>query len=75
MTESATPIRPENRLRELREAAGERLEEVAVDLGVTKEAVARWERGQIPAQRLRLLASRYGVSISYLLRDGHEEAA
>lgn len=64
-----------NRLRLLREAAGERPERVAADLGVSKDTVDYWERTSIPAKWLRPLARRYSVSIDFLMGDGEQEAA
>jgi transcriptional regulator with XRE-family HTH domain len=57
---------PPNRLREVREAAGDSLESLALDLGVAEGTVARWEAsGSIPADHLRTLRERYGMSELY----------
>lgn len=78
MAESAIPIRPTNRLREIREAAGDSRVDVAslLDLDSDKQ-VQRWERGsqEIPLRHARKIALRYGVTLSYLLRDENGEAA
>lgn len=78
MAESAIPIRPTNRLREVREAAGDNRVAVAnlLELDSTVQ-VERWERGQsdIPMKHARKIALRYGVSLSYLLRDENGAAA
>ena len=78
MAESAIPIRPNNRLREIREAAGDSRVDVAALLELDSDAqVQRWERGKqdIPMKHARKIAMRYGVSLSYLLRDENGEAA
>ena len=78
MAESAIPIRPTNRLRELREAAGDSRVDVAGALELGSDApVQRWERGaqEIPIKHARKLALRYGVSLSYLLRDENGDKA
>ena len=78
MTESAIPIRPNNRLREIREAAGDSRVDVAQLLDLESDAqVQRWERGQseIPVKHARKIAFRYGVSLSYLMRDENGAAA
>lgn len=71
MTERAT-TKHENRLRELREAAGDSRAQVAVALGQkSHKPVERWENGDadIPIYHARKLADRYRVSLSYLLCD------
>jgi transcriptional regulator with XRE-family HTH domain len=78
MANRATPIRPTNRLREIREAAGHSRVDVAALLELGSDApVQRWERGEqdIPMKHARKIAFRYGVSLSYLLRDENGEAA
>ena len=76
-TQPVTPIRPTNRLRELRESAGESRVELALALGFKSDAqVQRWERGEnIPTWHARFLAKRYGVTIGWLLKDPREKKA
>jgi transcriptional regulator with XRE-family HTH domain len=63
---NAVTALPPNRLREAREAAGDSLESLALELGVDEGTVARWEAsGSIPADRLRTLCERYGMSEFY----------
>jgi transcriptional regulator with XRE-family HTH domain len=72
MAENAIPIFPPNRLREIREAAGDSRVDVAQLLELDSDAqVQRWERGvsEIPIKHARVIAFRYGVSLSYLMRD------
>lgn len=66
-----------NRLRELRQAQGLSKEQLAIEVGVAKETIDRWERGvyDIPIQHARALAKRFSVSLSWLLRDEHEGIA
>jgi transcriptional regulator with XRE-family HTH domain len=52
--------------------------EVASLLDLDSDAqVQRWERGlqDIPMKHARKIALRYGVSLSYLMRDENGEAA
>lgn len=78
MHKNVTPIRPNNRLRELRVAAGHSRVDVAALLKLESDAqVQRWERGEqeIPMRHARKIAFRYGVSLSYLMCDENGEAA
>ena len=60
---------PPNWLREEREAAGDSLESLALELGVDEGTVARWEAsGSIPADHLRTLCERYGLPELYPIR-------
>lgn len=60
---------PPKRLREVREAAGDSLESLALELGVDEGTVARWEAsGSIPAGHLRTLGERYGLTELYPIR-------
>ena len=56
-------------LRELRKNSGITLEEIATRLGVTRQAVSRWERGQSYPElnQLPKLAEMFNVSTDFLL--------
>lgn len=72
MPNPATPTAHPNRLREIREAAEEKPEELALALDVGRITIDRWETGRarIPAKHLHVIATRYRVSIDYLLCNG-----
>lgn len=57
------------RLFELRDKSGYSQDDIAHMLGVTRQAVQRWEAGksQPPSKRLMKLSKIYGVSVDYLL--------
>ena len=59
------------RLAELRHQSGKRQREVADELGVTPQAVSKWERGLSCPDILILdeLSSSLGVSIAELFRE------
>lgn len=75
MTENATADKPRHRLRELREAADQSYVEIAHALGLKSDKRIRdWENGaDIPIWHARMLAQHFGVSLSFLLCDGHDE--
>lgn len=60
-----------NRLVELRQALGLSQEALASSLGVSRQAVSKWERGESSpdTDNLIALASLYGVSLDALLLD------
>lgn len=64
----------EEKLMALRKKAGMSQEELADRLGVSRQAVSRWELGAtLPdAPNLLKLSDLFGVSIDYLLRDDYE---
>lgn len=59
----------QNRIRELREAAGLSQAALGAKLGVTSFTVMRWEKEYtaIPDDRLRQLAAEFGVSVVTLI--------
>jgi transcriptional regulator with XRE-family HTH domain len=61
--------RKENRLQELREAAGVKRHELAVELDVDPSTVYRWEIGRtsIPSDLIPRLAARFGVEPAHLM--------
>ena len=63
------------RLRELRAQRKQTQEQLAVHLGITTQAVSKWERGEgLPdLAMLPAIASFFDVSVDYLL--GEDEAA
>ena len=65
----------EEKLTTLRKKNGMSQEELAERLGVTRQAVSRWELGatQPDAPNLLKLSDLFGVSIDWLLRDGDPE--
>jgi transcriptional regulator with XRE-family HTH domain len=68
MRDAVTEL-PPTTLREAREAAGDSLESLALELGVDEGTVARWEAsGSIPAGHLRALGERYGLGELYPIR-------
>ena len=64
----------EEKLMDLRKKAGMSQEELADRLGVSRQAVSRWELGStLPdAPNLLKLSDLFGVSIDWLLRDAYE---
>ena len=62
----------EEKLMDLRKKAGMSQEELADRLGVSRQAVSRWELGStLPdAPNLLKLSDLFGVSIDWLLREG-----
>lgn len=64
----------EEKLISLRKKTGLSQEELADRLGVSRQAISRWELGStLPdAPNLLKLSDLFGVSIDYLLRDGEE---
>ena len=64
----------EEKLMALRKKGGMSQEELADQLGVSRQAVSRWELGStLPdAPNLLKLSDLFGVSIDYLLRDDYE---
>ena len=65
----------EEKLIALRKKNGMSQEELADRLGVSRQAVSRWELGAtLPdAPNLLKLSDLFGVSIDYLLRDDYDE--
>lgn len=57
-----------NRLKELRQSKGLTQAELATKLGVTRQAVSLYEKGQIKPkiETLKKLADYFGVSVSYI---------
>ena len=70
-------MRFEEKIVELRKLKGLSQEELAEQLGVSRQAVSRWELGQtlpdIP--NLLQLCELFGVSADYLVRDEEQTAA
>ena len=64
----------EEKLMMLRKKGGMSQEDLAERLGVSRQAISRWELGTtLPdAPNLLKLSDLFGVSIDYLLRDGYE---
>ena len=60
---------PPNRLLELRQAAGEKLYDIAARYRVDPSTVSRWESGRtaIPDHFKLALAKHYGVGVLYLM--------
>ena len=65
----------EEKLIDLRKKNGMSQEELADRLGVSRQAVSRWELGStLPdAPNLLKLSDLFGVSIDYLLRDEYDD--
>ena len=70
-------MRFEEKIVELRKAKGLSQEELAEQLGVSRQAVSRWELGQtIPdIPNLLQLCELFGVSADYLVREEEQTAA
>lgn len=67
---------PPNRLRELREAQGLRLEHLALEFDVSTKTIERWEREGIPnLAKANKLAKHFSVSTAFLLRWDEQEVA
>ena len=64
-------MRFEEKIVELRKQKGLSQEELAEQLGVSRQAVSRWELGQTLPDILNLLqlCDLFGVSADYLVRD------
>ena len=60
------------KLRRLRKERGMSQEDLAGALGVSRQAVSRWELGEVAADTANVLAvsQLFGVSTDYLLLDG-----
>lgn len=60
------------KLAELRKASGFSQDELAEQLGVSRQSVSRWETGQaeLSPENLRAMCALYQVSADYLLLDG-----
>ena len=58
-----------NRIRELRDAAGLKRQDIAVELGVDPTTVYRWETGAnaIDDSVKLVLARRFGVTVEHLM--------
>ena len=69
-----TSVKFEKKLMALRKKRGMSQEELADQLGVSRQAVSRWELGAtLPdAPNLLKLSDLFGVSIDYLLHDEYE---
>lgn len=67
----------EEKLMVLRKKAGMSQEDLADRLGVSRQAISRWELGStLPdAPNLLKLSDLFGVSIDYLLRDDEDEVS
>lgn len=65
-------IETANRLRQMRNKNGLSQEELAAKIGVSRQAVSKWERAEASpdTDNLILLARLYGVSIDELLKTG-----
>ena len=68
-------MRFEEKLTTLRKKNGMSQEDLAERLGVTRQAVSRWELGttQPDAPNFLKLSDLFGVSIDWLLREGNPE--
>ena len=66
-----------NRLAQIRKQAGLTQEEVASKLGVSRQAVSRWEKGEASpdTENLIALADLYNVTLDDLVRGGKAEEA
>lgn len=68
--------RPVNRLRELRQAKGLKLYDLAAELRVDPSTISRWEtKGSIPDEYKPALAELLEVSIAYLMRWENGDAS
>ena len=58
-----------NRLKELRKETGKKQDELAARLGVTRQAISRYEKGErdLDTDTVRRLCEIFGVSADYLL--------
>ncbi len=65
-----------NKLLKLRKARGMSQEELAGEMGVSRQAISRWESGEtLPdAANLLKLSDLFGVTADYLLRDEQTES-
>ncbi|MDO4356988.1 MAG: helix-turn-helix transcriptional regulator [Clostridia bacterium] len=65
-----------NKISQCRRAAGISQEKLAEQLGISRQAVSRWETGEaVPdVEKVILLSRIFGVSTDYLLLDELEEA-
>lgn len=70
-------MRFEEKIVELRKAKGLSQEELAEQLGVSRQAVSRWELGQTLPDITNLvqLCELFGVSADYLVRDEEQTSA
>ena len=73
-TRGVISVKFEEKLMALRKKTGMSQEELADRLGVSRQAISRWELGStLPdAPNLLKLSDLFGVSIDYLLRDDYE---
>lgn len=64
-----------NRLVELRKQHGYSQEELAQELGISRQAISKWERAESSpdTDNLILLAKLYGISLDEMLRTDNEE--
>ena len=64
----------EEKLIQLRKARGLSQEDLADKLGVSRQAISRWEQGSTTPDMLNLkqLSELYGVSADYLIHDEYE---
>ena len=62
------------KIAQLRRKNGWSQEELADKMGVSRQAVSKWESGQTmpDLERILRLSSLFGVTIDYLLKDGAE---
>lgn len=65
------------KLQALRRARGLSQEQLALALGVSRQAISKWENGESAPDldRLRVLCAYFGVTTDYLIWDGAENAA
>ena len=63
------------RLQELRKTAGYSQEQVAELLGLSRQAISKWESGQnMPEiEKLLLLSEIFNVSINFLIKNDENE--
>lgn len=64
------------RLRKLRKGKGFSQEELADRLGISRQAVSKWESGQSnpDTNNLIMLSEVYGISLDFLLKENEEKA-
>lgn len=64
----------EEKLIQLRKARGLSQEDLAEKLGVSRQAISRWEQGSTTPDMMNLkqLSELYGVSADYLIHDEYE---